>query len=251
MAQDDNTSGATSIFVGREQASMKRRSPQHTEELFAHARGCQVIRIAAGEVEIEREGIGDRERLKRVGSRQPVESIPRRHVEPIRAGRAILLPDRHDAVRIGDRQRAQEQGVGDADNRDRGADSNGKHQQRDRREGGRLGERARAVDDIMNEFGIEGELPSYPRRIRKRAKCARDQVHVGAPRVTPSTMEGRGVMGQLGFPLVSPADPPRRRDHERDRPDHPERKSQSERRRHDDRAGRSRRARAAIDRGTS
>jgi hypothetical protein len=70
------------------------------------------------------------------------------------------LPDQNCTLRVPERKRAQEQGVDDAEDADRGADSKRKHEHGDDREARTTSQKPQAVTHVVNQLGVARELPA-------------------------------------------------------------------------------------------
>ena len=99
----------------------------------------------------------------------------------------------------------------------------------------------------MNSVGISRELAPDPRGIRERAECLAQEIHVRPPVAISPALQLCRAVAQLPMPLALPVRSGRGRHEYGDHFDRAQREPQGKAPRHDDRAGRSRRARAAMD----
>ena len=76
----------------------------------------------------------------------------------MRRGVGLAAVDVDELIRALDRQRPEENGVDDAEDRAVDADAEGKRQQRDDRERGRLAKTSRGVADVLHEGFHVGPL---------------------------------------------------------------------------------------------
>ena len=169
------------------------RTPSEIEERRGHARARQLLRLlAAGRIELV---VGDR--------RNPVERAPsliaRRELDKRRVGKrgavdAALRVDagQHEQPRrLGKRQRPQQRGVDDAEDRGVRADADRDHRNRDAGELPGLQQRAQRVSHAVSHNAAV--TPRSARRPRRRAQSAR------ARRATHRTPDRGRQSGRQGY----------------------------------------------------
>ena len=103
---------------------------------------------------------------------------------------------------------------------------------------------------VTNSVGVERELAPDPGSIGQGAEGASEQVHGHSPRERSPTLQVSGSMPELGLPLPPPVRPGRGRDQDPHDGDDEQREPERQAEHHEDPAGRRRRSRAVIDRGT-
>src|SRR5262249_4792499 len=122
----------------------------------------------------------------------------------------------NDAVGVFERQRSQQEGIGDAEDRSIRPDAQRQRENRNQREGLMLEQHSYAKPYVLNHL----VLPSFwlqPQRIRKRANAVPQQIQSGSPVELIPLGKLRFAVLQLGFPLLPPAGPqPTRHDHAND-----------------------------------
>src|SRR6185295_2499915 len=111
--------------------------------------------------------------------------------------------DRHQAVRLRVRQRAQEHAVDHAEDCGGCADAQSEHQNHDRAEGGPLEQHSYAVTKVLEHFVLQSSR-LQPERIPKSAETAAEQIKFGAPNQLVPIGEHQLAILQLGLPLLLP-----------------------------------------------
>jgi hypothetical protein len=106
------------------------------------------------------------------------------------------------------------------------------------------------MSGVVNRVGVDRELTPDPGGVGQRAERAGYQIPVRRPRGIPSVPGMGRAVAQLGVPFAPPVGAGRGRHEHRHRADDAQREPQGEPGHHDERAGRSRRTREAITRGT-
>jgi hypothetical protein len=180
MAQDRHGVTPRHGILRRSEYAPNRRLHAHrAEEVAGYERRRANLggRIGArGELDcdvfVRRQAAGEARR--RVANVDVVRVRRAQHVRA--AGRHVHGADGDDFVRVRDRQRAQQQSVGEAEGRRVRADPDGERQHRDQREAGTAREQARSHAQVLDEDGRQhGRLQAMgvpARRPKNRAPVA-------------------------------------------------------------------------------
>ena len=110
----------------------------------------------------------------------------------------IVLPDRHEAAGIAERQRAQQHGVDDREDGGVGADAERERQHDDRGETGALAHQAQRIAKILEQHVETPLLAEEAPRVGDRADRPGHHPGVAAPRIAAAVLPGGG---ELGLPL--------------------------------------------------
>src|SRR3982751_1051726 len=81
----------------------------------------------------------------------PIKDVVRVRARLVRVRRRFVAVDVDQFVRLGDGQRAEQNGVDDAEDRAVDADAEGEREQRDQREAGSLPEAPHGVADVLRQ----------------------------------------------------------------------------------------------------
>ncbi len=103
----------------------------------------------------------------------PVPEIARRDLDPRVAALRLVLPDAHQAIGLGKRQRPDQHVVGDREHRGRGADAERRDGQRRRGEGTRAAERAERVAQVVAQQ-VHVHARGVAKRLRDRDRPERE-----------------------------------------------------------------------------
>ena len=157
----------------------------------------------------------------------PVEKVCRRDI--IALTRRWALPERDDALRVGVRQRAEEQRVEQRGNRYGPAEPQREGHHGGGGERGGLSQHAQTMADVMDDFGVRRELLPQPGGIGECTKRAAYEIHVASPVEERAAIEGRVPVAEFSFPFVAPAAAPWTRNDRAERPHEPETQAKRER----------------------
>ena len=132
------------VFVD-ERAAVICLDPQRVEEMASHANRSQALGLVdAGQ--IQSVGPDPREAVERAAAPDEIVDIARRPGQPIEPGALLDLravaPHHCQPIRLGKRQRADESGIDNTEDRDVGSDAQGERDDGDEREARALTERA-------------------------------------------------------------------------------------------------------------
>jgi hypothetical protein len=143
FAHDHDRGGRARRIGGQKRAAENGFHAEHVEEPRCHglpihalhrAVGCGQQRAAADT------HLGCRHCLEHLTLFVPIAQVERRHGHPKRSWASVLsvsLPDHHQAIGVGEREVAQQRGVGEGEHRAVGADTKRQRQRRDEGEAGR------------------------------------------------------------------------------------------------------------------
>ena len=169
------------IFGGGEVAPDRRRHAQHPKEVRGHSHPADPFGLAVRH-QRRHPRTDQRHVLEGVAARAPVE---KRRVADVagRSGRAALA-DRDQAIRICVRQRTQQHGVEDAEDRGVRADAERQGHERDRREAGRAPQQPRRIANVARQ--IDDQMRGGRRRrwrlIARQRELSGDSLRAIGPR---------------------------------------------------------------------
>lgn len=121
VAQDHRPATAVApLLLGHESAAERRCDPQDLEETLGHEPGRRTQRclVGAGQIDTERDERG--ERLEGLAPLAPIDEVGGRDDVGGPVAHQVVLPDHHQAIGIGEGERAQEHRVGDGEDREAG-----------------------------------------------------------------------------------------------------------------------------------
>ncbi len=160
MIQDHDSRAARRVLLGNEQAPERRLHPQHGEKIRRDAQHAHPLRLErAGEVLIAADG--DRHLLEARVAIPDVEVLSGREpvLRDVEAGRPV--PQNHQALGVGVRQRPQEQRAGHAEDRGVGPDSDGDGDHRNQGKGGALEETPQGKANVLKESARDHPPASF------------------------------------------------------------------------------------------
>ncbi len=151
VTQDDNMFSALLILILSETAAQSGLHSQQREEIGRDAGRQEPFGFPiAGEVVVGN-AAQDGDVLEHRVLRLQVAMVGRRHRQPVKLRR--LSPERHEPLRLRERQRAQHDGIDDAENRRRGADAEREREHSHGREAGVLEQLAECVTKVVVHSG--------------------------------------------------------------------------------------------------
>jgi hypothetical protein len=164
VAQDGGLPAGGRVFGGGEVAPDRRRDAEHPEEVPRHAHPADPFRLAVGH-QRRTPRADERHVVERVAAVAPVEE---RQVADVagRSGRPPLA-DGDEAIGIRIRQRTEQHGIEDAEDRRVRADAEGERHERDRREAGRAPQQPRGVANVPPEVDQQARRTVRGRRQRR------------------------------------------------------------------------------------
>ena len=152
-AQDRRTSAGAAagrIFFGQERAAEDRRDAEQRKQVGRGYRAAQQLRFAiAGQRQVE--VVVGGEAIERSALLAQVIEVAKRKLRERGAVLRGLLADRHDAIRGVERQRLEQHGVDDAEDRCVRADAEREREHTDGAVGAFLPQHACAVQDVSPE----------------------------------------------------------------------------------------------------
>ena len=149
-AQDDDRRGARAFVVRGERAAENRRQPEDGEQIRRRADRADVLGLSAAREVVFLQAVVERHVLERAAALFPVDVGGRRdRAVTVEADRGRLFPEKHEPIGFRERQRPQQHGAHDAEDRGVRADAEREDQHGDDGEAGRAREHADGVANVL------------------------------------------------------------------------------------------------------
>ncbi len=163
LAQQERRRSAGGVVLAAEDPTEKRPRAEQREELRIDADALQMLRLVPTD-QVGRERMVGGHRLEGRARPFPVPEVRQRRLHARAPGALGVRPDVNQPIRIGERQRPEEDVIRDGERRGDGADAESRDPDRGRREPGRAAEGAQRIADVRaKDVGVD------PRRGREHA----------------------------------------------------------------------------------